>query len=290
MRTLRYARIDVFTDRPFLGNALAVFTDARGLAPDKLQALAREMNLSETVFVLPPEAGGHARLRIFTPSCELPFAGHPVLGAAFALGGPLQSELVRLETGVGIIPVRLEREGARVAFGWFSPPLPKPRPISDPAPLLAALGLARSELPVIEYDSGIRHVIVTADSAHTVHGLRPDYARLAAASPEACVNVVSITPGSDEAGAHQFCKLRNFAVAFGIHEDPATGSAAGPLAAHLLRHGRLAPGQTLRIDQGAEVQRPSELFAVAHGTPETLERLEVGGSALVIGRGEIVLH
>src|SRR6476620_7127371 len=110
MSNLRYVVVDVFTDRPLAGNQLAVFTDARGLPSETMQALAREMNFSESVFVQLPEAGGHARLRIFTPTRELPFAGHPVLGTAFVLAAPLQLDEIRLETGSGVVPVRLERD------------------------------------------------------------------------------------------------------------------------------------------------------------------------------------
>ena len=154
VRTFRYVVADVFTDTPLAGNALAVFTDGRGLDDDEMQRLARELNLSETVFVLPPEAGGHARIRIFTPAVELPFAGHPTLGSAFVLGGPLQLVELRLETLSGIVPVALEREGDRIVFGEMLQPLPKWEPYGDPEALLAALGLERSELPVEHYDNG----------------------------------------------------------------------------------------------------------------------------------------
>src|SRR5436189_5670359 len=117
MPTLRYVVADVFTDRPLAGNQLAVFTDGREAEDATMQALARELNLSETVFVLPPSEGGHARIRIFTPATELPFAGHPVLGSAFVLAAPMQLGEIRLETEAGIIPVALEREGARITFG-----------------------------------------------------------------------------------------------------------------------------------------------------------------------------
>ena len=113
MPTLRYVVADVFTDRPLAGNQLAVFTDGRGVDDETMQALARELKFSETVFVLPPSEGGHARIRLFTPSRELPFAGHPVLGSAFVLAAPLQLGEIRLETGAGVVPVVLEREGAR---------------------------------------------------------------------------------------------------------------------------------------------------------------------------------
>ena len=120
MPTFRYVLADVFTDTPLEGNGLAVFTDARELPEETLQPLARELNLSETVYVYPAEAGGHARIRIFTPMDELPFAGHPVLGTAFVLAAPLQLPEIVLETGKGPIPVRLEREEDRISFGWMS--------------------------------------------------------------------------------------------------------------------------------------------------------------------------
>jgi len=123
--TYRYVIADVFTDTPLQGNQLAVFTDARQIPEEQLQRLAKEMNYSETVFVYTPEAGGHARIRIFTPTSELPFAGHPVLGTAFVLGGPLQLPEIKLETGQGVVPVVLERdESGRIVFGRMQQPIP----------------------------------------------------------------------------------------------------------------------------------------------------------------------
>src|SRR5206468_6162554 len=145
---------DVFTDRPLTGNQLAVFTDARDLDPETMQALTREMNYSESVFVLPPEQGGNVRIRIFTPSVEVPFAGHPTLGTAFVLAGPLQLPVIRLETGKGIVPVELERDGSRIVFGRMEQPLPSVEPYAKEQELLVALGLERSELPVEVYDNG----------------------------------------------------------------------------------------------------------------------------------------
>jgi trans-2,3-dihydro-3-hydroxyanthranilate isomerase len=281
MRTLRYVLLDVFTDRPLTGNPLAVFTDGRGLDATLMQRLARELNLSESVFVLPAEASGHARLRIFTPATELPFAGHPTLGAAFVLGGPLQSELVRLETGSGVVPVRLEREGATVVFGWMKQPIPAFRPFTATEELFGALGVKESALPVVEADNGARHVLVVVADADTVAGLTPDFAQLAQLV-EAGIHVSA--PSGD--GSY---RARSFAPALGVPEDPATGSAAGPLAVHLACHGRLGFGDVLRIEQGVELDRPSTLFAVARGTADKIENVEVGGAATVIGRGELQL-
>src|SRR5215213_4040353 len=136
-----------------------------------MQGLARELNLSESVFVLPAEAGGHARIRIFTPSVELRFAGHPTLGSAFVLAGPLQVPEIRLETPMGIVPVALEREQDRIAFGRMQQPLPSWQPYADEARLLAAFGVERAELPVELYDNGMGHVYVVLASEDDVAAL-----------------------------------------------------------------------------------------------------------------------
>src|SRR5205814_3164056 len=127
------------------GNQLAVFTDGRELDEELMQKLAKEMNFSESVFVLPPEAGGHVRIRIFTPVTELPFAGHPVLGSAFVLGGPMQLGEIRLETGSGVVPVTLEREGARIVFGRMLQPIPEHGPFDTSEAVEEPLGV-RSRL------------------------------------------------------------------------------------------------------------------------------------------------
>jgi trans-2,3-dihydro-3-hydroxyanthranilate isomerase len=276
--TLRYVVTDVFTDTPLTGNQLAVFTDGRGVDDKTMQALAREMAFSETVFVLPPEADGHARIRIFTPLSELPFAGHPTLGSAFVLAQPLQLVEIRLEMGVGTIPVRLEREGARIIFGWMTQPVPRWRAYERADELLSALGV-ESQLPVDWYDLGPSHVYVALESADEVAALRPNFQELA--EFEAGINCFAPLDGR--------WKTRMFAPADGVPEDPATGSAAGPLAVHLLRHGRIASGEEIEIEQGAELRRPSRLYARATGTTAEIERVEVGGSAVVVTRGEFRL-
>jgi len=277
----RFVVADVFTDRPLAGNQLAVFTDAREIPDDLLQPLAREVNFSETVFVYPPAAGGHARIRIFTPMSETPFAGHPVLGTAFVLGGPMQLPEIQLETGHGIVPVTLEREGPRIVFGRMSQPVPRIERYEREAELLAALGLERSELPVELYDLGIRHVYVGLPSEDDVARLEPDYAALARLTGHVGANCF--------AGEGRRWKMRMFAPGDGIPEDPATGSAAGPLAVHLARYGRIAFGDEIEISQGAEVGRPSTLYARAEGSAERIDSVEVGGCAVVIARGEFRL-
>src|SRR5688572_31465116 len=160
MPIVRYVIADVFTDRPFAGNQLAVFTDARALDAATMQALAREMNFSESTFVLPPQQGGHARIRIFTPARELPFAGHPTLGTAIVLGLSIGLDGIRLETGAGIVPVTFQREGGGVSFAWMTQPLPRVTPFARTAELLEALGTPASGLPVEVYDNGVEHVYV----------------------------------------------------------------------------------------------------------------------------------
>lgn len=278
MATYRYVVADVFTDTPLAGNQLAVFTDARDIPEHLLQRLAREMNFSETVFVYPAAGDGHVRIRIFTPTTELPFAGHPVLGTAFVLAGPLQLEEIHLEMGVGVVPVRLEREEARIVFGWMQQPVPRWESFDRESELLAALGVERSGLPVEVYDLG-PHVYVELDSPEQVAALEPDLAALAAIG--AGVNAF--------AGSGSSWKTRMFAPAFGVVEDPATGSAAGPLAVHLARHGRIGFGDQIEIEQGEEIGRPSRLYARVEGSLERIERVEVGGSAVVVARGEFRL-
>jgi trans-2,3-dihydro-3-hydroxyanthranilate isomerase len=276
----RYVVCDVFTDRPLTGNQLAVFTDARAIPEAMLPLLAKEMSFSETVFVFRAEAGGHARIRIFTPGRELPFAGHPVLGAAFVLGGPLQVETIVLETGIGPVPVVLQREGPRIIFGRMTQPTPKVEPVPEAAAILGAVGIAKAVLPVERYVNGPRHVMVNVETPEQIARLTPDFAALARATSDG----VSCFAGS---GMHW--KTRMFAPGHGINEDPATGSAAGPLACHLMRHGRIASGEEIKIAQGAEIGRPSTLYARATGTEERIERVEVGGSAVTVARGEFRL-
>jgi len=278
--SLRYVVADVFTDRPLEGNQLAVFTDARGIDEQTMQALALEIGFSETTFVLPPEQGGTVRIRIFTPKSELPFAGHPVLGTAWVLASSLQRGAIELETMSGIVPVELERdEGGAIVFGRMEQPLPRVEPYPDTEALLRALGVHGSQLPVERYDNGVRHTFVALGSQEEVVALRPDFAALADLEV-----MVSCFAGSGAAW-----KTRVFAPSDGVPEDPATGSAAGPLVVHLCRHGLVAWGEWIEISQGIEIGRPSTLFARADGRDGELERVAVGGRAVVVARGAFQL-
>ena len=277
MKMLRYVLCDVFTERALAGNQLAVFTDGTGLSSPVMQALARELNLSETVFVLRPEAGGQARLRIFAPTRELEFAGHPVLGTAFVLGAGVSREELALETGRGLVSVRLVREGDRVSFGWMRQPEPTFEPFPDPNALLAALGVKCSELTITRSDNGVKHALVALASAAAVEAVQPSLEQLARL-PALGFYVFS---GN---GTEYVARL--FAPIAGIPEDPATGSAAGPLALHLIRQEKLAFGDTIRISQGAQTGRPSTLYARVLGSADRLDAVEVGGTAVIVARGE----
>jgi trans-2,3-dihydro-3-hydroxyanthranilate isomerase len=175
------------------------------------------------------------------------------------------------------VPVRPERDGARIVFGRMEQPIPTVEPYPEEE-LLAALGVEASELPVELYDNGLRNVFVVFGSEDAVADLRPDLGRLAALPSVIGVNCI--------AGSGRRWKSRMFAPAGGVAEDPATGSAAGPLCLHLARHGRVGFGDEIEITQGVEIRRPSKLYARVDGSADRVERVEVGGSAVVVARGE----
>ncbi len=280
MRT--YVVADVFTTVPLEGNAVAVFHDGQGLSGELMQRAARELNLSETVFVLASDSpDDHARVRIFTPSTELPFAGHPVLGTAFILGDRLGIDVVRLRTGSGPVRVALRREEGLIVFGEMDQPIPTWEPFREADALLAAVGVERSGLPVEVYDNGPRHTFVELEDEEAVASLRPDMRALERLGPVG----ISCFAVSDGGGV----RTRMFGPGLGVPEDPATGSAAGPLAVHLARHGRTDFGQRLEIRQGIEIGRPSRLEAVAEGSSGRIERVAVGGAAVIVARGEFRL-
>ncbi len=221
-------------------------------------------------------------MRIFTPKTELPFAGHPCIGTAFVLGGPLQLGEIKLETGVGIVPVALDRdESGRIVFARMEQPVPTVKEAEDTEAIFAALGVEGSELPVEVYDNGLRFAYVVLPSEDAVAAVTPDFDALAA--------IPGIMGFNTVAGSGSNWKTRMFAPVDGVPEDPATGSAAGPLALHLARHGRIAFGDQIEISQGAELGRPSTLFARVEGSEEDVERVEVGGSSVTVARGEFRL-
>jgi trans-2,3-dihydro-3-hydroxyanthranilate isomerase len=287
-----YTILDVFTDVPLEGNPVAVFDDGSDLDTELMQRTAREMNLSETVFLVSDDGDADAAVRIFTPAIELPFAGHPVLGTAFLLGERTGAEVVRLSTGAGVVPVALIRSGNRLVYGAMEQPIPSVEPYSRVEELLAALRVDGSELPVEAYTNGLQHVYVALGSEDAVAAVRPDMAALAEHQVGVSCFAGPTSAGATSAGAATpsraglHVKTRMFGPGVGVPEDPATGSAAGPLALHLALHGRIGFGQEIDIRQGVEIGRPSLLRARVEGSPERVERIVVGGSAVTVARGE----
>jgi trans-2,3-dihydro-3-hydroxyanthranilate isomerase len=272
-----YMVIDAFARRPLAGNPVAVFFDAGDLTTETMQLIAAEMRLSEVTFVLPARDGGDAWIRIFTPVNELPFAGHPMLGTAVALSQALGRDRLRLETAMGIVPVEIGCDEGAVTVS-MQQPVPVWEPYEHAAELLAALGVPSSTLPVEAYRNGPRHVFVGLGSVAALSGLRPDH-RALAAFPDMAANCF--------AGAGTRWRTRMFSPAYGVVEDAATGSAAGPLAIHLARHGLARYGAALEITQGVEMGRPSLMIAAARQAAGAVESVHVRGHGTVVARGTI---
>jgi trans-2,3-dihydro-3-hydroxyanthranilate isomerase len=271
-----YVVLDVFSDVPLEGNPVAVFTSGERIAPALMQPLARELNLSETVFLLPAEEpSADAWARIFTARVELAFAGHPVLGSALHLAQARGLEVVRLQTGAGVVPVAL-----RGGLGEMDQPLPSWTVFPEPERLLHALRVPGSLAPIELYDNGTRHAYVQLPDEAQVSAVRPDFTALTELGPFG-VSCFCAAPGR--------ARTRMFAPALGVAEDPATGSAAGPLAVHLARHGRIGFGERIEIVQGVELGRPSRLLACAHGSADRLERVTVAGAAVQVAEGRFTL-
>jgi trans-2,3-dihydro-3-hydroxyanthranilate isomerase len=280
MKTSRYVIADVFTERPLEGNPVAVFVDATGLDATDMQRIARETNLSETTFVFPPQADGDVYVRIFTPVNELPFAGHPTLGTAIVLGETRDQPVLRMETAMGTVPFAFERaDDGRIRSATMRQPIPTVEPYEHAATLLEGLGIASSTLPVELYRNGPRHVFVGLPDVAALSALKPDL-RILATLPDMAANCFALADGH--------WRMRMFSPAYGVAEDAATGSAAGPLAWHLIRHGQAGFGQTIEIWQGVEMGRRSIMSARVDGTPSGIEAIHVSGSATIVARGELL--
>ena len=296
MRTLRFFQVDVFTDRPFAGNPLAVFPEADGLTAAQMQAIASEMNLSETTFVTRPEGRGDARVRIFTPALELPFAGHPSVGTAcelVRLGLVAAVEPVTrvvLELGVGPTLVEVEVTGgvplaATVHQGppVFGAPVPRER-------VAALLGLdlddLHEDLESIPVGTGLTYTIIPLRSRRALAHLAIDLALSAAFERDFAEAYPCAFTGKDT----PWIEARGLFPLSGIPEDPATGSAAGPLAAYMARAGLLSPGERRVVLQGAAIGRPSLLTVSVFGAPNDLSDVLVGGQVRPVLRGELALE
>ncbi len=275
-----YVVVDAFATEPLQGNPVAVFLEADDLTAEQMQRIAAEMHLSETTFVLRPEQGGDARIRIFTPVNELPFAGHPLLGTAIALGCRAGADQLKLETAMGTIPFELVREGDVVTAAWMRQPVPSWEPYEHADELLAALGVSRPVLPVEVYRNGPRHVLVGLGSVEELSALTPDH-RALSRFPDMAANCF--------AGSGTQWRSRMFSPAYGVVEDAATGSAAGPIAIHLARHGHAEYGRRIQITQGVEMGRPSPMRALVEGSGDRVGLVEVGGDGVIVIEGTLLL-
>jgi trans-2,3-dihydro-3-hydroxyanthranilate isomerase len=298
-RSYRYLHYDVFTDRLFGGNQLAVFPDARGLADDTMQSIANEMNFAETTFVLPAEGPDtDVRMRIFTPAYEMPMAGHPTIGSTFALArtGLIAPPRERFVFGlnVGPIPVSLTWQGAELSFAWMTQLAPRfGPPIDDVHGAAAMLGLrdeaiGSTRLPIQVVSCGVPCLLVPIATRRDVDEAGLDRSAFwafmgALQEPPDCVFFFSAEPAADEATVYS----RMFAPTLGISEDPATGGASGPLGCYLVRHGVVTADRAAAMLslQGVKMGRPSHIhisIGVEHGE---IASVRVGGEAVMVGEG-----
>lgn len=298
-----YLHYDVFTSTPFEGNQLAIFTDARGMDAERMQTLAREMNFSESTFLLPAETPGtDIRMRIFTPGGELPMAGHPTIGTTFALADtgviPGGQERFVFGLGVGPTPVELTWSGPRLDFAWMDQQTPVFREPASPASgILTAIGLHRDALaeglPIEEISCGVPYICVPLASREAVDAAEPDLGvlrglRSAFRDGHNAVFLFAVEPAGSEVTAYS----RMFAPGLGVPEDAATGSASGPLGCYLVAH-ELVPESnwTSMVSlQGVKMQRPSRIhIRITAKAPQAVTRVQVGGRAVKIGEGRIVV-
>jgi trans-2,3-dihydro-3-hydroxyanthranilate isomerase len=290
VRHFRFVKVDVFSSRPLEGNQLAVFTDARGLSDAEMQALAREMNLSETTFILPREAEVErrdgTRVRIFTPAEELPFAGHPTLGTAFVLRGIGGADEVWLELQVGRIPVRF-REDAEGVFGEMLQRDPEFGARHAREDVARAAGLRVDDidanLPIQTVSTGVAFVIVPVRTRKAVESISLDWQRAnkyLERSDGRFLYFLTRETVDPKARLHARMIFYN-------GEDPATGSAAGCCAAWVVAHGVAQPEEQVLIEQGLEIKRPSRIFVRAARTGERVHDVRVGGHTVEVMRGEV---
>jgi trans-2,3-dihydro-3-hydroxyanthranilate isomerase len=305
MREYRFLQVDVFTDRPFGGNPLAVFPDAGGLTTSEMQAIAREMNLSETTFVLPPDdPDAHFKVRIFTPAAELPFAGHPTVGTHWVLAHlsriPLYEPVttVRFQLGVGVLPADLFVSSGQVDRVVMTQARPEFwGALKDVSDLAHGLGLPKEAitdtgLPVQVVSTGVPQMMVPIRSLDEVRSLGAGTLNVAALNDACapvgtdCVLVFAQETESADADVH----VRVFAPALGVPEDPATGSANGALGAYLVRHGVVSvtkPTTYVTSEQGLEINRPSTLRIEVDRAQDEVTAVRVGGQVVLVAEGVV---
>jgi trans-2,3-dihydro-3-hydroxyanthranilate isomerase len=291
-RSFPLIQLDVFAARPLEGNPLAVFTDGRGLSDGEMQALAREMNLSETTFIIPRDSAVEqergVRVRIFTVDEEIPFAGHPTLGTAFAIHRSTGAQEVALELGVGRVPVRFEDPG-RPAFGEMRQLDPTFGLVHDRAAVARAVGVPvdalDASLPIQTVSTGAPFVVVPFRSLAALQAVRLDlatadvYPRGVGARHFFLVSRETVDPAA----------RLHARMIFSGGEDPATGSASGCAAAWMVAHGVAKPGERVLIEQGLEARRPSRLFVRAGRSGDRVDDVRVGGEVFEVMRGIVTL-
>jgi trans-2,3-dihydro-3-hydroxyanthranilate isomerase len=302
MTRLKYLQLDVFTGRRFEGNQLAVFPEAAGTDPALMQTIAREMNFSESTFILPKERDDtDIRMRIFTPGLELPMAGHPTIGSTFALAhlgviAPPRDSFV-FHLGVGPTKVELAWENGALSFAWMDQ---RPPEVKTPAvgadEIIRAVGVdpaahAATGLPVEEISCGVPFMLLPLKTRAAVDAAVPDMgglSRLRSAFASQHIGVLVFTTEPTEPGVTTYSRM--FGPGLGVPEDPATGSAAGPLGCYLARH-ELVSGDALQrmINwQGVQMGRPSRLhIAIAREPDGRISRVQVGGQAVLVAEGTL---
>ena len=297
---MRYLHFDVFTDRRFEGNQLAVFPEAAGLDDATMQTIAREMNFSESTFIMAPEAPGtDVRMRIFTPGRELPMAGHPTIGSTFALAAlgviPARRDRWVFGLNVGPTPVELSWSNGRLVFAWMDQQAPDFRaPATPPDAIVKSIGLGPDAvpdgLPVEEISCGANFIVVPLKSRAAVDAAEPDIARmrqLRSAFPggRSAVFLFSTEPVDRDVTAYS----RMFAPGFGITEDPATGGASGPLGCYLVKHGMVPKAGVAEMIslQGVKMGRPSRIHIRITSNGDHIARVQVGGTAVRVATGDL---
>lgn len=294
---MRYLHLDVFTDRRFEGNQLAVFPEPSGLTAEDMQTITREMNFSECTFIFPAERGGDVRMRIFTPGEELPMAGHPTIGSTFALA--IEGVIARgrtefiYELGIGPTPVSLEWGTEGLAFAWMTQPLPSfGKEIADRRALAAAVGLEERDLadgPAQVVSCGVPFLFLPIATRRAVDTVSIDRKALARCCRESGLDELPVFFFTTEnpGGTPETVYSRMLAPGFGIAEDPATGAASGPLGCYLLHLGIVSAEQARSILslQGVAMRRPSRIHISIDSRDETITRVRVGGTSVLVGRG-----
>jgi trans-2,3-dihydro-3-hydroxyanthranilate isomerase len=304
--TLRYLHLDVFTSNRFEGNQLAVFPDVPEIPTELMQRIAAEMAFSESTFIFPPSGTGDVRMRIFTPGDELPMAGHPTIGSTFALAA--EGTIARgrekfvFELGVGPIEVTLEWEDHGLSFAWMTQRLPTFGPrVSNRIETAAALGLEATDLaatglggdcPLESVSCGLPYLIVPVRTRSAVDSVCIDRRALARAFAASGIDQLPIFVFTTEKSiGDETVYSRMLAPGFGVAEDPATGSASGPLGCYLLQHGLVTPDEARQLIslQGVAMKRPSRIHIAIDSNAGQITRVRVGGQSVLVGHGELAI-